>query len=347
MRATTKILATVLLVATVAGAAHVARGEDGPQLNWLTVLAQADKPAPAPPKAAPPPKPAPREDEGGAGFKPIPMEFRLKYDLVTDYVWRGMNRTEHPGEGRERVSHQFTVGAEADMASLAGQDIGSFGAEIWFSWWSGQQAATNHGACDDLQEVDYKLYWRKDLRSVGTEVELGWICYTFPRYSSYPGRSSDQESSYEIFAKLTFDDSALFGVEEPVLNPYVYWGLDLDLADEGSWFEVGVEHKFGMAGQEAVMDYPGLRYLSFTPSLSLGIDNRYLQGFSTTPGRKSTRLANLVYGLATAYDLTGALGVPEKYGSVEVGAFVKFSDALREDMLNDELYGGLTVGYRW
>ena len=64
-------------------------------------------------------------------------------------------------------------------------------------------------------------------------------------------------------------------------------------------------------------------------------------------GRDSTRLANITYGLAMAYDLSGALNIPEQFGSLGITGFLNFSDALRDDILNDEFWGGMTVGYEW
>ena len=51
-----------------------------------------------------------------------------------------------------------------------------------------------------------------------------------------------------------------------------------------------------------------------------------------------------------SFYLGGALGLPEDYGSISVTGFVRFSDAIRDDRgvgLNDEFYGGVSIGYEW
>ncbi len=300
------------------------------QQDWVA-LAQAEIAAAA--------APAPAGQAQGGAPQLLPVTLTLDYTIVSDYVWRGINFSEYPGEGPERPNHQLGIGAEVDTADLiGGESLGSVGASVWFQWFGGADDAALGGRHDNLQEVDYTLYWTNEFKELATTVTIGWIHYSFP------GAGGDAETTNELFIKLTFDDSAAFGTEKPVLNPYIYYGLDMDLADYGSWIELGVEHEFAFADIEGLNEIQALRYMSLTPSVALGIDHRYLHAFAGA-GRKSDRLANMEYGLSLDYDVTGALNTPEECGSVTVSGFVKFSDALRDKIINDELYAGITLAY--
>jgi hypothetical protein len=94
---------------------------------------------------------------------------------------------------------------------------------------------------------------------------------------------------------------------------------------------------------------PILKDLTITPSLTLGIDHRYMWAFSLdrSAGGPTTKLAFLNYGLSFGYDLSSALKIPEKYGSLGLAAFLNFSQAFEDNYLDDEFYGGMSVSYSW
>ena len=279
--------------------------------------------------------PMARAQDAEQWSKPVELSFSLDYTLVSDYVFRGINFSEYAGEGREKPNHQMSTGIE-----LATEEYGNFGGLFWFEWFAGQKSLTP--GSDNLQEVDYVAYWNYDIERIATNIELGWIAYTFPP------SGGDAHDTYEVYVALSFDDSGLFNTQESVLNPYIYYGLDYDLGSNGSWIEIGISHDFALneiAGLEAA---PVIKDLTISPSLVLGIDHRYLDKFAVTgSGGASTKLANLNYGLAISYDLSGALNLDPKLGSLAVGGFLNFSQALRRDLLNDEFYGGMSVNYGW
>jgi hypothetical protein len=241
-----------------------------------------------------------------------------------------MNLSEYRGEGRERPNHQLNVGVAYDTGKL-----GTIGACFWFEWYGGQPALTP-GDGGHLQEVDYTLSWSYEIEPIGVGVELGWASYQFPQ------ARGDARTTNEWYAKTTFDDGKLFGAKQGVLNPYVAYYMDVDQVKGGQWLEFGVSHDFKLA-KLGCAGTPVLKDLTVTPSLVLGADHRY---FTT-----STQLANLNYGLAVSYDLSGALRLPGKYGSLSLAGFLNFSQALavKHDVpgYHDELYGGMMLGYAW
>jgi len=58
-------------------------------------------------------------------------------------------------------------------------------------------------------------------------------------------------------------------------------------------------------------------------------------------------LGNITYGLDVSLDLSGALGWPAQYGAMSVGGVIYYSEAIKDSMINDELWGGLKVSYSW
>ena len=47
------------------------------------------------------------------------------------------------------------------------------------------------------------------------------------------------------------------------------------------------------------------------------------------------------------FDLSSATGMSARYGNIGLGFNITYSQAVRRDLLNDELYGGFTVAYAW
>jgi len=271
----------------------------------------------------------PVEGEPEVSYKSVPLYLYINYTLVSDYVFRGANLSEYAGEGREKLNHQLGVGLELDTSEL-GWNIGSFGFLFWGEWFEGQEMLTPTSS-GTLQEVDYTIYWRYEISKIYTTLETGWTALTFPQLGG------DAYYTNEWYISLSFDDSPLFSTEEPVLNPYIAYYLDTDDVD-GGWLEWGISHDFPMSNM-GLAGTPILKDITLTPSFVMGIDDGQY-------GR-SMRVANLRYGLDVAYDLSGALNIPEKYGSMTITGFIYFSDAIFSEVLNDEFWGGVTFGYAW
>ncbi len=270
--------------------------------------------------------------------KPIPLTFSIEYTLVSDYIFRGINFSEYAGEGREKPNHQMAAGVEYDTG-----DFGAVGFSAWFEWYADQEVFTPNENTH-LQEVDYTVYWSYEIPDTPVTVELGWIAYTFPPLAG------DAHDTNEVYAKVSVDDGFIFGTDEPVLNPYVYYGLDVDDGQQGSWLEFGVSHDFVLADCKAMKSAPILKDITVTPSAVLAVDNRYLDKFDVLGDgteQEAMRLAYMQYGLNVSYDLSSGLNIPPQYGAMTLSGFVNFNQAFRDDLLNDEMWGGVSLGYEW
>ena len=308
--------------------------------TWLVALAEAPVEAPAEGEAKAPAPPVPPEAAGWS--KPIPIGFSIDYTIVSDYVWRGINLSEYKGEGREKVNQQMGVGISYDAGRL-----GTFSGSFWFEWYSGQDNTAFGGGKHHLQEVDYTLSWSYDIPETPLSVELGWIAYQFPFLKG------DPQWTHEVYVSLSLDDGALLrllgcNVDGPILSPYVTYYHDVDDVKAG-WLEIGVSHEFALAAL-GMSDVPILKDTTLTPSLVLGIDHNYYDklGVGSTSG-KSTRLGNLLYGLDVTVDLSSVFGIPETYGSLSLTGFLRFSQPFHDESaaVQDEFYGGVTLGYEW
>ena len=279
--------------------------------------------------------------------KPIPVTFSAEYTLVSDYIFRGINFSEYAREGREKPNHQLSVAFEIDTADL-GLPIGTFGGSVWFEWFTGQEQLSPWTG-SNVQEVDYVVYWKNGLGDTGFEFEFGWIAYHFP-FIRKGGSPIAKDFAYtnEVYVTVSYDDSKLFGTEGPVLSPYVSYYHDVDDVQAG-WLECGVSHDFALTDL-GVKDTPILKDLTVSPSLVLTVDHRYYDrlgvGGNTAIG---TRLGNLTYGLTVGYDLGGALGLPARYGSLSLAGFLNYCQSFHDDnaAIQDEFYGGMTVGWEW
>ena len=266
--------------------------------------------------------------------KPIPLTFNLTYVYTNKYIFRGINFSDGPG-----MNDQLTLNAEYDTKSF-----GVFGATGWFEWFQGQKHLTPW-AEGNLQEVDYSFYWKYLIEPIGTTFETGYIHYTFPpyRYAGAPKGSSDQDG--EWYFKLAFDDSKWFGTKTPIFSPYYAFYLDTDAAAQTSWMEVGISHAFALSDL-GMGEVPVLKNITLTPSMILGMQNGYYAAFGLEDSSQ-TRCANLQWGLDAAYDVSSAFHISPKYGKMTLGGFLYWSEALDTAAIQNQLYGGLKLGYSW
>ena len=271
----------------------------------------------------------PIEKEKPERVKSIPLSFKINYTVASDYVFRGINFSEYPGEGREKLNHQLGLNLELDTCQM-GWNLGTFGFSYWADWYTDEKKV-NPTSSSNLHESDYIIYWNYQIPQLLLNLQTGWAAITFPQMGT------DTYYTNEWYISLGLNDGPLFGFKEPLLTPYVAYFLDTDDHD-GSWLEWGLSHKFPL-GNMGLADTPVLKDITIKPSFVMGIDGGQLG--------KSWRVAHMKYGLDLTYDLSGALKIPQEYGNISITGFVYFSDAIFDKVLNDELWGGVTFCYAW
>jgi len=333
-------IVAVLVVAAVF--APAVRAEEAPN-DWLAAV-EAETAAKM--AAATPAEAAPAGWEKPGLLKALSVS--VDYTVVSDYIWRGLNFSEYAGEGREKLNHQLGVGFEIDPAAIGGPAIGRFGGSVWFEWFGGQEALTPWSD-NNLQEVDYTLYWGYDIEAIGLGVEIGWIAYHFPRLrDGGSNTASDFSYTHEVYLSLSYDDSRIFG--QPLLNPSLTYYQDVDDVQAGI-LALGVSHDFALA--ECCPDMPLVKDITVTPSFTAVYDHRFYDkagvGSDRANGSVGSRMGFLEYGLAVGYDLSSALCIPEQFGGITLTGFLNFCQSLHDESAaaQDELYGGFTLGWDW
>lgn len=287
--------------------------------------------------------------------KPIPLTVGVEYTLVSDYIFRGINFSEYrrkwgqsDNERVEDPNHQLYVPLELDLGQ-----VGRVGGSFWFEWFAGQEKLTPQSS-GELQEVDYNVYYAYLIEPIGLDVTVGFMWYHFPRLTG------DGRTTQEIQANLAWDDSILWralgcDVDEAVLNPYLFFAHDLDLAPSGHYWEFGLSHEFPFRelGMEGV---PVAENFSITPSWAMAWHHNWLNKFTVDyrfqDGWKSrsntSGLVNMVWGLDMTYDLKEQFDVPDRYcGAMYVNGFLRYSQDLADAYIRDEIWGGVSVGYEW
>ena len=284
------------------------------------------------------------QDSGGGGEPAGPQEQKrpwslgLTYSLYSDYVFRGINLSEYPGEGREKPNHQLSVDLGLDLASLWGGAPGSLGwltFTTWFEWYADQEILNPAAGGNNLQEVDYTIGWSYDVDSITSTVGIAFVFYTFPH--------AKPVNTQELDFSLDHNDAWMWNWlwpdnEDGVLNPSILYAIDLDATHNGGWIELGFSHEWSLTD-----------YLALTPSVTVAIDHGYLDPILGTGRGPSTRLAYVQYGMNLDYDLTTACSLPSDYGSLTLSGFLFFNDAVGnpEDngLIQDEFFGGVSVGW--
>lgn len=286
----------------------------------------------------------------------------IDYTIVSDYVWRGINFSEYPGEGREALNHQLGFNLEWALG-----DYGRVGGGIWWEFWADQNntaAGLNnnqYGTMENnhVQEIDYYVYYGYTIEPVGLDAEIGFIWFDFPavRHQAMGPQggalaSGDAATTQELYLNLSWDDSMLWralGVscDGPILNPYLYTGFELDVGAGGVYQEFGLSHDFALSDWTQC---PVIKDVTVTPSWSMAWGFGWMETFSLDPQAGNgdyDGLQNMNFGLNVNWALSDTLNVPEEFGSMYLAGFLNYSQALNSNWLNDEFYGGMSVGWEW
>lgn len=281
-----------------------------------------------------------QSEPADAEAAPSPFSVSISYALYSDYIFRGINLSEHEREGSEALNHQATFSLSADAARLLGGQPGQLGSlnfEAWFEWYADQHALNPDTGGQNLQEFDFTLSWSYELAPLATTVTLGTVFYRIP--------NSETADSSELFLRVEHNDAWMWrGLwpdnQDGVLNPcFAYW-RDVDLLSGAQWFEFGASHDFTLA-----------QHLTLTPCVMLAVDHRYLGPALGRWDEVGTQVAYVQYSLNVDYDLSGLLKLPPPAGTVSVSGFLYFNDAVghpeRNHLIQDELFGGVALTWSY
>lgn len=279
-----------------------------------------------------------------------PISLSIGYALMTDYIFRGINFSEPDKEGREKLNHQLSTSIGFDLGALGLGDFGTIGFDTWFEWYAAQKMIDPDRGGQNLQEVDYLIWWSYSIEPIATDITLGYTFYLFPnlahtlRQDGRYGNNND-DRTHEYWISLEHNDAWMWKWllpenEDGVLNPSFYLAHDIG-SILGVWMDFGLSHTF---------DIPWIEGLSFTPGWTVHAQCDYWKhGFF---------LAGETFSGSLDYDLTSLLKLPDWAGSIVLSGQLYFFDAWgnfeREGSSNnaslrgqDEFYGGMAVTWSW
>jgi hypothetical protein len=293
-------------------------------------------------------EPKPAAEKAPGWEKPLPLSLTLEYTLVSDYVFRGINYSEYPREGRERPNHQLGTSLSLDLAPLWGKPAGEYGEigfDTWFEWFAGQKEL-NPTTGENIQEIDYTIWYSYKIKQIATDVKVGWLDYVYP---NLVGVKNDERTNEWSFS-LAHNDAWVFRSlgyqgEDGILNPTLSFYQDLHTSG-GCWADFSISHPFGI-----------IKNLTLTPSYMLHIDFGWAGPYaetSTGSDDHDTRIAGMTYGLDLTYDLTEVLRLPAWAGTLAISGFINWFDPTPQYRhygpilgVQDELYGGTKLTWSW
>jgi len=277
-----------------------------------------------------------------------PVSLGLGYALYSDYVFRGVNFSEYDGEGREKLNHQLSVDVALDLGVLGLGDLGTLGFNTWFEWYGGQKKIDTERGGQNLQEVDYTIYYSKSIEPIATDLSIGYTFFQFVnlahslRQDGARGNNND-DRTHEYWFSLEHNDAWMWewlfpDNEEGVLNPAFFFAHDVGSIG-GVWMEFGVSHGFTL---------PGVDNLTITPGYAMMAQCDYWKhGFF---------LAGDQLSLVAEYDLTPVLHLPPWAGTISISGELYFFNAYGnfegpdtngQTRGQDEFWGGMAVNWAW
>lgn len=301
------------ILAVAMGVAAVARADDDqptPLRYTRDEVAQPLKlslePSDTPSVYALPTPPGPNEGVNAGG-----INFDVKVSYFTEYMYRGVNRTDFIGDvtkepGHDRANFQFDGKLSFDLGKLPHPFIGIF------------TNVLDADPVSNFQEVRPVFGFDWKIRPV--IISGGNNTYIFPNRSEL--------GTGEVWGKITLDDSILFKARQPIFSPYIYGAYDYDLYN-GWYFEAGISHDF-------VIEGTGL-------TLTAVADAAYVMGNESFAGPtgKDTGFQHYEIGLIGKYSLNELLNIPKRYGDWSINGYLYYTDGLSSQLRADtQLYGG-------
>lgn len=271
-----------------------------------------------------PPEPA-REDqgvnEGGVSFK-------LDISYMTDYVFRGIDRSESGGS-EDSPNLQFDSAVSFDLGRWPHPFLGAF-VNVYDS-----------DPISRFQEI--RPYFGADLRLRPFLFTVGHNNYIYP--------DRDRFNTAEVFLKVTFDDSYCFKTENPVFSPYVYAAYDYD-AIHGEYIECGVSHDFVLEDLPITLTPQAhVAYVVSCDTFRAGNNGPIAgpdPGFAFAATGHDTGFQHYQIGLVGKYSLNTLFNMPKRYGEFSLKGYLFYTDGIDNKLRADsEMWGGVGISFSY
>jgi hypothetical protein len=267
--------------------------------------------------------PAPPRENQGINEGGVNFNFDALY--MTDYVWRGIDRSES-SRPEDSPNIEFDGKLSFNTGRYPHPFIGVF------------MNIFNSDPLSRFQEIQPYMGFDWNLRPLLFSV--GYNSYIFPE--------RDMFNTSEIFAKCTLDDSYFFRTEKPIASPYVFGAYDYDKG-KGVYAEFGISHDFAIEDTSIVL----------TPNASVAYvnsDHIFAKpdgavsdpAFDYDPTGSGTGFQHYQVGLTLTYGLNQALNIPKRWGDFDVKAYLAYTDGIDNKLRADtEIWGGVGLAFSY
>lgn len=326
--------AAVAGAVTTGGAARVAQGDNTslaqqpggkilPPLKPLSLM-QTDVPESVYDLEAPP-APDLGVNEGG-----VHLDLTVRY--VTDYVFRGIDRSE--GNGGFNDEHGDPLVFDGAEPNTSSEDAPNLQVDSKLSFDLGRLPSPFIGLFANVFNDDPINRFQEIRPSFGLEWRIRPVILT-GGHTSYIYPERDAANTNEVWGMIALDDSFLWHTDHPVLMPYIFGAYDYDLYD-GTYFEAGIKHEMPIENTAL--------------TLTLVADVAYVQNNRqfTFDNDADTGLQHYDIGLIGRYDLNTALNISRRYGTFALEGYLYYTNGIDNDLLAEtQMWGGIGIAFHY
>jgi hypothetical protein len=274
--------------------------------------------------------PTPQQEQVNAGGVHIDLSVRY----LTDYVFRGIDRSEPGGGFRDEDGNPVTFPAD-EGTSPGAEDAPNLQFDGRLTFDLGSLPHPFVGLFVNVYDDDPVSRFQEIRPVVGLEwtvrpltVAAGHTNYIFPEREAI--------NTAEVWVSAQLDDSVFFRTDKPVFTPYVLAAYDYDLY-EGLYLEGGLKHDFELQDLGVTLTLVGrLAYVVNDPQ------------FSAVPDADHG-LQHYDIGLIGSYSLNKLLNVSSnRYGDFRLEGYLFYTDGIDNQLLADtQLWGGVGIGFHY
>jgi hypothetical protein len=274
-----------------------------------------------------PPAPDAGVNEGGVSF-----DLNVRY--LTDYVFRGIDRSEGNGGFNDDKGNPIVFDPDNPNPGFGAEDAPNLQVDTKMKFDLGRAPSPIIGLFANVFNDDPINRFQEIRPYFGLEwmvrpfiIAGGQTTYIYPE--------RDDANTAEVWASVTLDDSFLFHAEHPVLSPYVFAAYDYDLYD-GVYVEAGLKHEI------RIEDTP--LTVSFVADVAFVGNNPQ---FTFADG-EDTGFQHYDIGLIGRYNLNTALNISRRYGTFNVEGYLYYTDGIDPNLLAEtQLWGGLGIAFHY
>ncbi len=268
-----------------------------------------------------PPEP-PRENEG---VNEGGVNFNLDITALTDYVWRGIDRSE-AGGSEDSPNLTFDATLKFDLGRYPHPFIGVF------------SNVYNSDPESRFQEI--RPYFGFDWNLRPFLFTAGFNSYIFPERDAF--------NTSEVFARCTLDDSYFLRTEQPLLSPYFFGAYDYDKG-KGVYAEFGISHDFKIEDTSiTITPMSSIAYVNGDHIFSKPVGPTSDPSFDFNPRGPDNGFQHYQIGLVVTYGLNQALNIPRRWGAFDLKGFLFYTDGIDNKLRADtEIYGGIGIAFSY